>query len=126
MLGEYIIVCLVFVVVALFEFALIIILNRKPDVNEKHEKRKANLLQEPNNHESEKHGGAKIAFVEDRSEETCLSNTDQERVNGRNRSTVCIQSISPIHVVDLTAAFIYPLTFVLYNCFYWSRSLDQK
>ena len=124
MLGEYIIVCLVFVVVALFEFALIIILNRKIDAKKTHEKRDSNLLREQNISMSQKHGGAKIAFVEDPSKETCLSNADQERVNGTKRIAECIPSISPIHVIDFTASFIYPLAFVMYNCFYWSRSLD--
>ena len=126
MLGEYIIVCLVFVVVALFEFALIIILNRKADAKEKDEKRKSNLLQEQNNYELQKHGGAKRAFVGDHSKETSLSNADQQRVNGTKRSMGCVPSISPIHAIDFTASFIYPLAFVMYNCFYWSRSLDQK
>ena len=126
MLGEYIIVCLVFVVAALFEFALIIILNRKADAKEKDEKRKSNLLQEQNNYELQKHGGAKIAFVEDHSKENSLSNADQERVNGTKRSMGRVPSISPIHAIDFTASFIYPLAFVMYNCFYWSRSLDQK
>ena len=123
MLGEYIIVCLVFVVAALFEFALIIILNRKADAKTKDEKRKSNLLQEQNHSDSLEHGGAKIAFVEKHSKEACLSNADQERVNGTKRS---LPSISPIHVIDFVASFIYPLAFVMYNFFYWSRSLDQK
>ena len=126
MLGEYIIVCLVFVVVALFEFALIIILNRKADAKKGHEKRELNLLQNKNNSASQKHGGAKIAFIEDHSKETCLSNADQEWVSEMKRSTGCVPSISPIHVIDFTASFIYPLAFVIYNCFYWSRTLDQK
>ena len=126
MLGEYIIVCLVFVVVALFEFALIIILNRKIDAKKPHEKRDSSLLREQNISMSQKHEGAKIAFGEDPSKETRLSNADQMRVDGTKRSTECIPSISPIHVIDFTASFIYPLAFVMYNCFYWSRSLDQS
>ena len=126
MLGEYIIVCLVFVVAALFEFALIIILNRKADAKKGHETKELNLLQNKDNSTPQKHGGAKIAFVEDNSKETCLSNADEGWVNGTKRSTVCVPSISPIHVIDFAASFIYPLAFVIYNFFYWSRSLDQK
>ena len=122
MLGEYIIVCLVFVVAALFEFAVIIILNRKANANKRHEKRESNFLQNKDNSTSQKHGGAKIAFVEEHSKDTCLSNADQ---NGTKRSTGCVPSISPIHVIDFAASLIYPLAFVIYNCFYWSRSLDQ-
>ena len=127
MLGEYIFFCLVFVVLALLEFALVIMLNRRTDVKKRHEKRELNSLKEQNNAQSQKHVATKIAFLEDPNKEICLRNTDQGRLNGPerdNRGMECIPSISPIHVIDLTASFVFPVIFVMYNFFYWSRSWD--
>ena len=170
MLGEYITVCLVFVVLALLEFALIVMLNRNSDGEKTPRTRKSSLEIETNanstnhgvkqiafvedhsmdtclsdtadqeltrrtrkssfeketNATSTNHGVTQIAFVEDHSTDTCLSDTsDQELANGTKRGMRCISSISPIHAIDFAAAFIFPLAFVVYNCFYWSRTLDE-
>ena len=128
MLGEYILFCLVFVVLAILEFALVIMLNRRTNLKKTQKKVKLRLLREKNNAKSQKHGVAKIAFLEDHSRETWLSNTNQNSVKGTerdNRGMEFIPSISPIHVIDLTAAFVFSLAFVIYNCFYWSRDLDE-
>ena len=124
-LGEYIFVCLVFVVFALLEFALIIILNRKTSTKNKQEKRESSLLQDENNSELTKHGVAGIAFIADHSKETSLPNTNQERMLSMERGMRCIPSTQPIHLIDLTASFIFPLAFVIYNCYYWGRTLDE-
>ena len=126
MLGEYIVVCLVFVVSSLLEFALIVLLNRNAGVKKSQVTSDPNVTKEKNDSSSENEGVAKIAFVEDHSNDTCLSNTaDQELVNEMKRDKGCISSMSPIHVIDLTASFIFPLAFVMYNFFYWSRSSEE-
>ena len=125
MLGEYIIVCLVFVVLALLEFALVIILNRKADATKTHEKMNSGLLKEQKWSSSQKHGVSKIAFVEDYSKDTSLGKAGQEWVNSTKRGMENIPSISPIHVIDFTASLLFPLAFAVYNCFYWTRSLDD-
>ena len=124
-LGEYIFVCLVFVVFALLEFALIIILNRKTSTKNKQEKRESSLLQHENNLELTKSGVAKITFIPDHSKETSLHNTDQERMIIMERGMGCIPSTQPIHIMDLIASFCFPLAFVIYNCIYWGRNLDE-
>ena len=124
MLGEYIFICLVFVVVALLEFAFIIILNRKSGAKKTPEKSESSLLKHENNSELTSLGVAKIAFLEDHSKETYFNNADQERKNRAKSSLECMPSIQPIHAMDLAAAVIFPLAFIMYNCIYWSRNSD--
>ena len=124
MLGEYIFVCLVLVVLALLEFALIIILNRKNGTKNKCERKESSSLTEQNISVSAKLGVAKIAFLEDYTKETSLNNVDQDNVHITEKGFGCIPPVSPIHVIDLAACFIFPLVFVMYNCLYWSRDFD--
>lgn len=124
MLGEYIFVCLVLVVLALLEFALIIILNRKAVTKNKREMNKSSSLKEQNISVLAKSGVANIAFFEDYTKENSLTNVDQDHAHIPEKSLGCIPPVSPIHAIDLTSCFVFPLIFLMYNCFYWNRNFD--
>ena len=125
MLGEYIFICLVFVVLALLEFAFIIILNRKSGAKKNQEKGESSMLKYENNSELTSLGVAKIALLEDLSKNIYFNNDDQERKNRTKSSLECMPSIQPIHAMDLAAAVIFPLAFIMYNCLYWARNSDE-
>ena len=125
MLGEYIFFCLVFVVLALLEFALIIILNRMSGDKKNQENREPRLLNQENNSELTSLGVGKISFLEDHSKDIYSNNAGQERKNRTKSSLECMPSIQPIHAMDLAAAVIFPLAFIMYNGLYWIRNSND-
>ena len=79
-----------------------------------------------NHSQPTKHAIQKISFLIDDPSATDLSNTSQEHTNGTITKVGCMSLIQPIHAIDLTASFVFPLAFIMYNLFYWSRNLDES
>ena len=125
MLGEYIFVCLVFVVLALLEFAFIIILNRNADAKTTYENKEINLLKIENDSRLRKHDVAIIDFPKELTKESYLSYGNQERTKTKKGGSKRMSSIHSIHIIDLTASFVFPLAFLVYNCIYWIRNSDN-
>ena len=124
MLGEYLLVCLAFVVLALLEFALIIVLNRRDAATIKTTKMEPSLSTEKPNLEPVTHKLTKLSFLGEDSKGNRLTKEDQACTNTIKKDMQCISMIVPIHAIDLTASFVFPMAFAMYNFAYWIRTFD--
>ena len=124
MLGEYLLVCLAFVVLALLEFALIIILNRRNAATIKTTKTESSLSTEKQNLEPGERVLTKLSFLGDDSKGNWLTKEDQVCTNAIKKDMKGISMIVPIHEIDLTASFVFPMAFAMYNFLYWIRTVD--
>ena len=125
MLGEYIFVCLVFVVLALFEFAFVIILNRTADAKTKYENKEISVFKIENDSRLRKPDVGNKVFPGGLTKESYLSYGNQERTKIMKGGSNHMSTIKPIHIMDLTASFVFPLAFLVYNCVYWIRNSNN-
>ena len=114
MLGEYLLVCLAFVVLALLEFAVIIILNRRDAAIIKPTKTESSSSTEKQNVEPGKRLLTKLSFLGDNSKGNWLTKEDKEDQECTNAIKKDIKCTSmTIHAIDLTASFVFPMAFAM-------------
>ena len=121
-LGSYLLFCLLFVVCALVEFSIIMLLDRKRMAKRKGFDTKSRENQvghsEPLNQGESKGDTLFIKRNASDSKSQCVK-TDQIEERGREQKRNCLQVISPIHLIDFISSLLFLFIFFVFNCFYW-------
>ena len=112
-LGSYLLFCLLFVVSALVEFAIIMLLDRKQIL-----KRKG--------------ADARLSNHQVLHQETLTQGVSTENVlftkrveddhieeSGKEQETNCLQVMYPIRSIDFISSLVFLVIFFVFNCFYW-------
>ena len=125
-MGVYLLCSLVFVVGALLEFAVVVLLSRtpaairknavKPMLSKKEEISSAHLRRR---NVTKKEIGAIESFdAEVGNKEKADIEAFNEKVENEAKKK-CIFGIPPLHVVDFIAFWLFLFLYVLFNCTYW-------
>ena len=101
-LGIYLLVCLGFVVAAVLEFALIILIKRRASLKINLKDKEVRKVKEMRNHK-------KIC--------PASKNTDQEATKPKFY-------VPPIHVIDVVSFWVHFSSFLIFNIIYWHNNLD--
>ena len=121
-LGSYLLFCLLFVVCALVEFSIIMLLDRKRIAKRKGFDTKSINQQvahsEPLTQEESKVNPLFTKRNDIDSKSQCVE-TDQTEKRGRMQERNCLQVMSHIQSIDLISSLLFLFIFFVFNCFYW-------
>ena len=122
-LGLYLISCLIFVVGALAEFSIVVVISRSSGSASR---RSEELRKNPNVENANElmaSGNQRICWNND---ENVSAATDNERATGPLPSSAQrLIDYMKLHIntIDLSAFFVYLCLFVMFNCIYWAKYL---
>ena len=129
-LGEYLLVCLLFVICALVEFAITVLLNHRQD-----SKGKSDTVTNPSKNENDS-GYSKVTQIMPLTPVVSELRPALPTENPVENSPVakglitnlrkCIPNIPATNIIDFLAFWIHLVLFIIFNCNYWTTYLIEQ
>ena len=124
--------CLGFVVAALFEFALIIFINRRTKQSNKPATPKNMQVELKDSVLASKLRKRKIRNIKigtcgsplNKEIDNCHEN--DEELRSKNCLFACLTETAPIHVIDAVSSWLFIISFGLFNYIYWSTIVERR
>ena len=127
-LGLYLLVCLGFVVAALFEFALVIFISRRSKPIHGLENLKKGKIGDQGSILADQRCTKKMYPISERFKGEALKGNIRDYLQGRRQSErgmfKCMENMAPIHVIDVISSWVFIMAFALFNYVYWSNIVN--